>query len=414
MTSSTHNTASDGEPRVSLLIELQGDRPGALESALRPFARHGVSLSHIESRPSRGKTFDFFVDCEGERGEPAVDAVIAELRQAAVGVIVLDDRNVPWFPRRAAELDRIANNTLDAGDQLHADHPGFADDAYRIRRALVDRRARDYRHGGAFPIIEYTDDENATWTEVYDRLAALRPKHACLEYGRVIADLERHCGYGRDGIPQGRDVSDFLESRTAFRLRPVAGLLSPRDFLNGLAFRVFFSTQYIRHGSRPLYTPEPDVCHELIGHAPMFADPAFADLSQEIGLASLGASDREVERLARCYWYSVEFGLVRENGQRKAYGAGLLSSFGELAHACGANSSATFRDWDPAAAADRPYPVTEYQPVYFVADSLQEAKTRMRAFCQSLPRPFYARYNAATERIWVDRAVRRHPDSHPR
>ena len=410
MTTSNHPGSQDPEPRTSLLIEIRGDAPGTLEAALRPFARHGVSLTHIESRPRRGQTFDFYVDCDGDPGDAAMQAVVAELRQAAVGVLVLDHKDVAWFPRHPTELDRIANNTLEAGDALHADHPGFADDVYRARRALVDRLARAYRHGGAFPVVEYTDAENRTWREVYERLAAVHRRHACAEYRRALADLEHHCGYGGDRIPRGRDVSEFLAWRTGFRLRPVAGLLSPRDFLNGLAFRVFFATQYLRHGSRPFYTPEPDICHELIGHAPMFADPAFADLSQEIGLASLGASAEDIERLARCYWHSVEFGLVRENGERKAYGAGLLSSFGELEHASAATSCATFEDWNPNAAARRSYPVTEYQPIYFVADSLQDAKSRMHAFCETLPRPFYARYNPATESIWVDRAVRRSSD----
>ena len=399
---------ADPEPRASLLIELRGDRPGALEAALKPFARHGVSLTHIESRPRRARTFDFYVDCDGESDDDAMKAVIAELRDAAVGVVVLDHKDVPWFPRHVAELDRIANNTLDAGGALEADHPGFADPTYRDRRAMVDRLARGYRHGGEFPVVDYTDAENKTWREVYGRLATLRRRYGCSEYQRALADLERHGGFGSEGIPQGRDVSAFLESRTGFRLRPVAGLLSPRDFLNGLAFRVFFSTQYIRHASKPLYTPEPDVCHELLGHAPMFADAAFADLSQEIGLASLGAGDDDIERLARCYWHSIEFGLVQEGGERKAYGAGLLSSFGELEHACGASSPARFAGWDPGAAARQAYPVTEYQPVYFVAESLQDAKVRMRTYCESLPRPFYARYNPASDSIWVDRAVRRH------
>ena len=395
------------ERRVSLLIELD-DRPGALESVLRPFARHGVNLTHIESRPRGGQTFDFYVDCEGERGEAAVDATIEELTRTAAHVIVLDDTEVPWFPRYIAELDQIAGNTQNAGGELQADHPGFSDLDYRRRRASIEALGRAFRYGEQLPVVNYTAEETATWRGVYRRLDALRRDYACREYRAAFRALETQCGFGPLEIPQAGDVSAFLEARTGFVLRPVAGLLRPRDFLNALAFRVFFATQYVRHHSVPFYTPEPDVCHELLGHAPMFADHAFADLSQEIGLASLGASDDDVERLARCYWYSVEFGLLRENGKLKAYGAGVLSSFGELERACAGDlPEQALLPWDPESAARKPYPITEFQPCYLVASSLQDAKAKMRAFCEALSRPFYARYNPAAQRIWVDRAVRR-------
>ncbi len=404
---------SKSPPRLSLLIELE-DRPGALEDVLHHFSRHGVNLTHIESRPAHEGRFDFFVDCEGRRGEGAIDAMIADLERHTLKLLVLDDKEVPWFPRRIVDLDRIANHTLEAGADLHSDHPGFNDPAYRERRAMIDDLARHHRHGEPLPRVAYTDRETATWGEVFRRLRALHERYACAEYRRVFDVMASECGYAEDNVPQVADVSAFLQARTGFRLRPVAGLLGSRDFLNGLAFRVFFSTQYLRHHSAPLYTPEPDVVHELIGHAPMFADPAFADLSQEIGLASLGASDEEIERLARCYWFSVEFGLLREAGTLKAYGAGLLSSFGELEYACaperpagGAGHFPDLEPWEPSVAAGRDFPITEYQPTYFVAESLQDAKARMQDFCRGLPRPFYARFNPATEAIWVDRAVRR-------
>jgi phenylalanine-4-hydroxylase len=146
----------------------------------------------------------------------------------------------------------------------------------------------------------------------------------------------------------------------------------------------------------------------------MLADPDFADFSQEIGLASLGASDEDVDKLARCYWHTVEFGLTREAGSGlKAYGAGLLSSFGELEYACSPDRPAGGTDvrpellpWNPQVAANTPFPITEYQPVYFVADGLSDVKHRMRSYCEAMSRPFFCRYNAATSSVWVDRAVR--------
>ena len=177
------------------------------------------------------------------------------------------------------------------------------------------------------------------------------------------------------------------------------GLLSPRNFLNGLAFRVFHSTQYIRHHSQPLYTPEPDVCHELLGHAPLFADPAFAAFSQEIGLASLGASEADIKRLSTIYWFTVEFGICRQGGELRAYGAGLLSSFGELEYCTSA--APKLLPFEPAVTAVTGYPTSTYQPLYYVADSFADAQARVREFAAGLARPFALRYDAHTQSVQV-------------
>lgn len=402
------------DPRVSVLTEID-DSPGSLYEILKYFWKYDIDLTHIESRPSPKDSRGFLIqiDFKGSADEVNVNKLMGELRKHSRNMLVLDEKEVPWFPRHISELDLIANKTMDAGADLNSDHPGFHDPVYRKRRQELAYLAQSFTHGQSIPYIEYTKEEIETWGAVYNKLESLQDRFACKEYQQIMPLMQRYCGYGPNSIPQAADISNFLQRRTGFTLRPVAGLLSSRDFLNGLAYRVFFSTQYIRHHSKPLYTPEPDICHELLGHAPMFADPDFAEFSQEIGLASLGASDADIKRLATCYWFSVEFGLLKEGNDLKAYGAGLLSSFGELEYSCkqytkeGSDSDAPIiRPWDPAEASVTAYPITTYQPKYFVANSLADAKAKMRTFCENLPKPFHARYNPLTSSVWVDRAVR--------
>lgn len=280
-------------------------------------------------------------------------------------------------------------------------------------------------HGDKIPTVQYTPEEVRTWGAVYERLAEGGQKWACKEYLNAMPKMEKYCGYGVGTVPQLQDISDYLRQTTGFQLRPIAGLLSARDFLNALAFRTFFSTQYMRHHGNPFYTPEPDVVHELLGHVPLFADMDFADFSQEIGLASIGASDEDIAKLATVYCFTVEFGVLREKGELKAYGAGLLSSFGELEWSCDDAPSDAVRDagaprdkdsgallgrptvhpFDPFQASKQAYPITTYQPVYFAADSFKDAKKKMDIFCDSMQRPFFPQYDALTQSIRVTKSV---------
>eukprot|EP01147_Barroeca_monosierra_P000281 gene281-3653_t len=388
---------------VSLMFSITS-KIGALENVLDVFKCHKMDLTHIESRPSKAAVtdYDFFISTEASA--EAIDNLIADLKpMVSRSPTVLDTNpdttNPAWFPRKIRELDVFATRVLDAGRDLKSDHPGFTDPEYRKRRAFFADIAISYKHGEPIPRVEYTDDEIATWNEAFSKLTKLYPTHACEEFNRIFPLLVENCGYRVGNIPQLEDISKFLHDSTGFRLRPVAGLLSSRDFLAGLAFRVFHSTQYIRHKSKPLYTPEPDICHEILGHVPLFADKEFAEFSQEIGLASLGATDEDVQRLATVYWFTVEFGVCRQNGEIKAYGAGLLSSFGELEYCL--TDKPKIRPFEPEITGVTEYPVTEYQPQYFVADSFASAKEKVRHFAAGLKKPFTARYNPYTESIEI-------------
>uniref|UniRef100_UPI00398EF556 phenylalanine-4-hydroxylase isoform X2 n=1 Tax=Pristiophorus japonicus TaxID=55135 RepID=UPI00398EF556 len=389
---------------TSVIFSLK-EEVGALAKALRLFEEKGVNLTHIESRPSRTNKgeYEFYIDLDC-KNVPSVEEILLSLRQEISGTVYELTRDkikdtVPWFPRTIQDLDRFANQILSYGSELEADHPGFTDPLYRARRKEFADIAFNYRHGDVIPMVEYTEDEKDTWGTVFRELKTLYPTHACQEHNRVFPLLEQYCGYREHNIPQLEDISNFLQSCTGFRLRPVAGLLSSRDFLAGLAFRVFHSTQYIRHGSKPMYTPEPDVCHELLGHVPLFANPNFAQFSQEIGLASLGAPDEYIEKLATVYWFTVEFGLCKQNDEIKAYGAGLLSSFGELQYCL--TDQPEHRPFNPEKMACQKYPITSFQPVYFIAETFEDAKEKVRKFAAMIPRPFSVRYNSYTQSIEV-------------
>jgi monomeric phenylalanine-4-hydroxylase len=259
-------------------------------------------------------------------------------------------------------------------EELDLDHPGASDVEYRKRRDYIAGLSKNFRETGVITDVDYTEEEQGIWRHVATRLEKLHQKHASPFYLRAKRDL----GISTDRIPQLSEMSRRLKELTNFRLAPIEGLVDTRAFLSWLSWRTMLSTQYIRHHSRPEYTPEPDIVHEAIGHIPMFTNQAFADYSQYIGHGARVANDKQIEELGRLYWFTVEFGLVEHEGEVKAYGAGLLSSFGELEHAF--SDKVERRPFDLEQVIDHDYTYSDMQPVLYVIPSYAELKEVTREY----------------------------------
>ncbi len=260
--------------------------------------------------------------------------------------------------------------------RLNPDHPGFRDQDYRDRRNRIAQIALAYRAGETIPDAPYTPQEHEVWSTICKALEPAHRAHACAEYLEAFEGLD----LDPDRIPQLREVSEKVSAVSGFRLEPVAGLVEPRVFLESLANGVFLCTQYIRHHSTPLYTPEPDVVHEIVGHGVTLASERLAELNRLFGKAVKRTRSAEVlDQLSRVYWFTIEFGVLREDGKLKAYGTGLLSSAGELE----AMHKAKLQELDLEAVSSHEYDPTHYQPVLFCAPSFEDMFQTLQDFLVS-------------------------------
>jgi len=256
---------------------------------------------------------------------------------------------------------------------LPSDHPGVSDAAYRARRAAIAEVGAHHRPGDDPETVAYAPEEDDLWRLVATELAGWHRTRAVAAYRDGAAALALPV----DRVPQLREVSSRLADLTGWTITPVPGLVPTRTFYGSLADRRFCSTQYIRHHSVPFYTPEPDVVHELLGHACALADPRYADLYELAGAASLRCEgDDALEAFSRVFWFTLEFGVAWEAGQLRAYGAGLLSSYGEIQ----AFREAEVRPLDLAVMASTTYDITQYQPLLFAARSFGHAHEALAGF----------------------------------
>ena len=212
--------------------------------------------------------------------------------------------------------------------ELEPGHPGLGDEGYIQRRKELFALCRKHRlENLGPPLIDYNAEETRIWREVSPKLDELHFRYAC----RIYLNAKRELAITRDEIPQLRHLSDRVRRETNMHLVPAEGALPYRTFYEYIAQRGFPVTQFIRHGSHPEFTPEPDMIHDCLGHVPPLMNQDYAELLTLIGKAAATTrSGEHVLALKRFSWFSIEFGLIEEAGATKVFGAGILSSTGEI------------------------------------------------------------------------------------
>jgi phenylalanine-4-hydroxylase len=214
----------------------------------------------------------------------------------------------------------------------------------------------------------YTAEEHGIWKVLYERQSKLLPGRACDEFVQGMHDLTMDT----DRIPDFRRLSDELEKRTGWRVVAVPGLVPDEVFFDHLANRRFPAGQFIRKADQLDYLEEPDVFHDVFGHVPMLAHPVFADYMQAYGKGGLRAQGMGVlAHLARVYWYTVEFGLIRGREDLRIYGSGIASSFTETSFALDDPSPNRVR-FDLERVMRTLYRIDDFQETYFVIDDFEE------------------------------------------
>jgi phenylalanine-4-hydroxylase len=213
----------------------------------------------------------------------------------------------------------------------------------------------------------YTPEDHEVWSTLYERrMADLRENGS-----RLFLDGAAKIGLTPRTVPNLDETNRRLRAMTGWSAVPVVGFIPARDFFRALAVRRFPTTVIVRPKSRIDYLPEPDIFHDVFGHVPLHAHPVFADFLQRFGATAAAArSEEDVRRMARLFWFTVEFGLIHEEGRVKVYGSGLISSAGDCANALGPRCDR--RPFDLDAVLAQHFEIDRFQCVLFVIESFDQ------------------------------------------
>ncbi len=256
-------------------------------------------------------------------------------------------------PTTQTELSAFEKAQQEAGDDV---------DPRCIPQSLED----DPPIGDDIEYPDHAEEDHETWRLLVERQMGQLPGRACEAYmrGQEVLQLEA------DRIPALAALSQRLEDATGWKVARVPGLINEKDFFKLLADRVFPSTNYVRGREELDYTPAPDCFHDIFGHMPMLTQPEFADFYQLFGRAALNGEGAVRPQLEAFHWFTVEFGLLRENGEPRIFGAGIVSSNEEVTHAL--SDDVEVLSFDPDTLVNTDYEVYHLQDKLFEMESFEQ------------------------------------------
>ena len=215
-------------------------------------------------------------------------------------------------------------------------------------------------------IYNYTEEENSVWRDLCDRQAQFLCDHACQAFNQGFAALD----LGSGEVPQVKKINARLGEISGAGVKGVDALIPQEEFSTLLSLRKFPVATFIRRREHLDYIEEPDIFHEVFGHCPMLTDPEFCKFIERFGDLALSLDEELLPHLFRLFWFTVEFGLIREDGKLKAFGAGIISSPSEAIHSV--SDTPTLAPFDLEHALRTPYRIDILQPIFFVLDSFEQ------------------------------------------
>jgi phenylalanine-4-hydroxylase len=225
-----------------------------------------------------------------------------------------------------------------------------------------------------FTYPKYTDEEHETWGLLYKKQMELLPHRACSEFMEGLGKLN----FNPTKIPALKDVDVVLSKTTGWNVERVEGLVPEKEFFEFLSQKKFPSTDFIRTRNDLNYTPAPDMFHDLFGHMSMITNPHFSSFFRLMGQAGAKAEGDLLKEVQRMYWFTVEFGLIRDSGKKRIYGSGILSSPGEVVYCL--TDKVKVHDFDVPKITKQEYDIWHMQEELFIIESFEQLEKEFLAF----------------------------------